>query len=73
MKQKSETVVIHLENSPIVSFKTMGLFHIGPFYNPQKMKRSNRLTWNGRTVLNKTPQLSPKGDDRCFAYCFILR
>ena len=39
----------------------------------QKVERSNRFTWNGRTVLTKTPRLSPKGDGRCFPYCFILR
>ncbi len=33
----------------------------------------NRFTWNGHTVLSKTPWLSPKWDDRCFAYYFILR
>ncbi len=59
MKQLRETPVVPLRKQSFARFT--------------KMKRSNHFTWNSRTVSTKTPRLSPKWDDRCFAYCFILR
>ncbi len=32
-----------------------------------------KMTRNDHIVLTKTLRLFSRGDDRCFAYCFVLR